>query len=158
MKHIVASLLLAGGAMFLLAPAAEAHPHRYGDNAHHGYHEHHHRGHMPRWMKRDRPFRAWYRHTRLKYNPRLDWWELYDIYRWERRYSTHRRYHRYEHYRDRDYDHYRRYWKDRPGKRHRYRDDYHGKRYSYRDDHHDKRYRDRDDYDRKRHKRRHDDD
>ena len=76
-------------------------------------------------MKRDRRFRTWYRHTRLKYNPRLDWWELYDIYHWERKYSKHRRYHRYEHYRDRDYDDYRRYWDDRPGKRHkkRYRDD-----------------------------------
>ncbi|MEM6511445.1 MAG: hypothetical protein AAF660_00420 [Pseudomonadota bacterium] len=120
MKHIVASLLLAGGAMFLLAPAAEAHPHRYGDRIHPVHHDHYgnyYRGHMPRWLRKDRPFRAWYRHTNLKYNPRLNWRELYDIYRWERRYSNHRRYHRYKHYRDRDFNHYRRYWDERPGKR-----------------------------------------
>ena len=97
MKHIVASLLLASGAMFLHAPAAEAHHDRYGDRVHHGYHDHYYRGQMPRWLKRDRPFRKWYRHTRFKYNPRLDWRELYDIYRWERRYVHHRRYKHYDH-------------------------------------------------------------
>ncbi|MEM1174079.1 MAG: hypothetical protein AAGI27_04660 [Pseudomonadota bacterium] len=138
MKHIVAPLLLAGGAMFLLAPAAEAHHHRHGDYAHHGHHQHHYRGHMPRWMQRERRFRSWYRHTRLKYNPRLDWWELYDIYRWERRYAKHQRYHRYKHTTDRDYGYYRRYWNERPGKRYGHHRDHYGKRHAYRDDHRDK--------------------
>ena len=131
MKHIVASLLLAGGAMFLIAPAAEAHPDRYGARDHHGHHGHHgyhghrvkfHRGHMPRWLKRDRPFRAWYRHSHFKYNPRLDWRELYDIYRWERRYYTPRRYKHYGHHPYREYRYDDDYRDGRRHERRRHRD------------------------------------
>jgi hypothetical protein len=51
---------------------------------------------MPRWLKRNESFRQWYRHSSLRRNWRLAWDDLFDIYRWERRYGK-----RY----DKRYDH-----------------------------------------------------
>jgi hypothetical protein len=42
---------------------------------------------MPRWLKHNRAFRHWYRHTPLKRDRRLAWNELFDIYRFERRFG-----------------------------------------------------------------------
>jgi hypothetical protein len=65
---------------------------------------------MPRWLRHDRGFRHWYDRTSLSRNHYLAWWQLYEIFRLERRYD-HRRHHAV-HYgsRHHDYDWYRRYW------------------------------------------------
>lgn len=46
---------------------------------------------MPRWLKRDKSFRRWFRHSRLQNNRRLSWHQVFDIYRWEDSYYRHRR-------------------------------------------------------------------
>jgi hypothetical protein len=38
---------------------------------------------MPRWLKRNKSFRHWIRHSGLRENRRLSWNQLFDIYRWE---------------------------------------------------------------------------
>ena len=65
---------------------------------------------MPAWLRHDRGFRFWYHRTSLRHNHHLAWWQLFEIYRLERRYD-HRRHH-VVHYgsRHHDYDWYRRYW------------------------------------------------
>jgi len=47
---------------------------------------------VPRWLKRNKSFRHWMRHSGLRENRRLSWNQLFDIYRWER-YN-----HRYDRY------------------------------------------------------------
>lgn len=46
---------------------------------------------MPKWLKRDRSFRRWFEHTRLRRNRHLSWHQLFDIYRWEHSYFRYRR-------------------------------------------------------------------
>lgn len=114
MNKLSAGLLLAAGLFFIdVTPAAA---HHAADNVRvygtgHGYHVEFRRRHeMPRWLHRDRGFRHWYRRTPLADFRRISWRELYEIYRWERRYFESRYY--------ADYD-------DRRGRRDRwrYRDD-----------------------------------
>ena len=38
---------------------------------------------MPRWLKRNKSFRHWIRHSGLRENRRLSWNQLFDIYRWD---------------------------------------------------------------------------
>ena len=79
-------------------------------NAHEsGYHEYDQRDRysdsnrrrkeMPRWLKRQREFRLWYRHSPYKRRRALSWARVFEIYRWERRYArryAERRYHHYD--------------------------------------------------------------
>ncbi len=113
----------------LLAGASEAQAHKKHHHGHaayhdgyaqHGYH-YHERHRLPRWLRRHEHFRAWYRHTPLRYNLRLGWDELYSIFIWERRYSNHKRFHRYgkSH---RNYGYYRKYWKKHNSRRYGHRD------------------------------------
>jgi hypothetical protein len=50
-----------------------------------GYYGSHYRrtNDMPRWLKRNKSFRHWMRHSGLRENRRLSWNQLFDIYRWE---------------------------------------------------------------------------
>jgi hypothetical protein len=65
---------------------------------------------MPRWLQRERNFSGWYQHSSLRHNHHLQWWQLYEIYLWERRYD---RRHRHQAYNSKhSYDWYRRYWRD----------------------------------------------
>lgn len=41
----------------------------------------------PSWLRHDRSFRRWYNRTQWRIDHRLSWHELFDIYRWERRYD-----------------------------------------------------------------------
>ena len=102
---------------------ASAHDGYHRDSAGHGYYDVYydvrvHRAHaMPRWLKRKRGFRHWYRNSRYRYNRSLGWEGLWDIYRWERRHGRryevridlHDHYHRDHRYRGRgrhkDYRH-----------------------------------------------------
>lgn len=116
-------IAVVGTTLLAAAPAAVAdhkHKHRHVDvydgYAYPGYHVYE-RERLPRWLRRHDRFRAWYRHTPLRYNLRLDWDELYSIFVWERRYSDHRRFHRYGHRKHRDFGYYRKYWKKHRGDR-----------------------------------------
>jgi len=120
MNKLMTATLVAGGLMLMHVPEAGAHtevryshtPTPYYDN-HRGYY----RGgdmrrseRMPRWLKHNDSFRRWYRHSSLRRNWRLAWGDLFDIYRWERRYG-----HRY----DRRYDHDNHYRKHHRKNKHR---------------------------------------
>lgn len=77
---------------------------------------------MPRWLRRDKGFRHWYRRSSLQRNYFLAWPQLLEIYRWERRYSQHHRsQHEYYDYGYRDYDRYRRKWRKHDNKHRRRR-------------------------------------
>ena len=113
MNKLSVSLLLAAS-LFLIdvSPAAA---HQGADRARtysHGYHYEARRRHeMPRWLKRHRHFRHWYRHTPLRHYRQIRWQQLFEIYRWERRYFVNRHFIAYD-------DDRRRH-----GDRRRYRDD-----------------------------------
>lgn len=38
---------------------------------------------VPRWVRHDRGFLRWYRHSHFQYDLRLSWRDLIDIYYWE---------------------------------------------------------------------------
>ena len=134
MNRVMTVVLIAGGLMLMNSPEAAAHKqvrNVYQPPAHYqSYGRAYERrpNHMPRWLKRNKSFHKWYGHTPLRHNRRLDWDALFDIYRWERSWSS--AYRRSDKYRRSD-----NYW-----------DDYYAYRYGER--HHD---RDRD----RRNKRRH---
>jgi len=116
MNKVVLSTLIACGLLFLDAPEAAAHDdrdrqyrsHRYDNSdsyrrdsySRDGYREryrsdykrkhfgsrHKRAKEMPRWLQRNKSFRHWIRHSRLRENRRLSWNELFDIYRWEHPY------------------------------------------------------------------------
>jgi hypothetical protein len=48
------------------------------------------RGKMPRWLKRQTSFRAWYKHSRYKQRRAITWTRLFEIYSWEKRQHRHR--------------------------------------------------------------------
>lgn len=48
--------------------------------------------HMPYWLKQDRSFRRWYKHTHFRADRRISWNRLFDIYRFELRYHRYRAY------------------------------------------------------------------
>lgn len=110
MNKVLTLALLAGSLLLLNAPAAEAH--KVVRSVHHAPAWHYvelRPKHMPRWLKRDRSFRHWYRHSPLQRDRRLAWYQLYEIYHWERRYG--RTYHRSrnywnDYYRDRSHRHH----------------------------------------------------
>jgi hypothetical protein len=103
MNKLGLSLLLAAGLFSLDISPASAH--QQGDRVHvysdgYRYATMRHRS-MPRWLRHDRQFRRWYEHTPLNRYRRISWNELYDIYRWERRYfSSHSYNARNRNYRD----------------------------------------------------------
>lgn len=86
MNKLLTTALLAGGLLLLDAPTAAAHQeYRTLHNPWVHYHVETRRAHqLPRWLKKNRSFRNWYRHSRLRTNRYLSWHQLFDIYRWER--------------------------------------------------------------------------
>ncbi len=86
MLRMMIPLIAAGGFLLLDAPQAAAHqevrnlhlPAPY-------YHVDHRRmDRMPRWLKRNKPFVRWYRHSEFRHDRRLSWNELFRIYHWRR--------------------------------------------------------------------------
>ena len=118
MNKVMTTALIAGGLMLINSPEAAAHKevrHTYQAPAYVHYYsgvELRRPRHMPRWLHRNDSFRRWYRHTPLRRNAWVAWEELYDIYRWERRWG--KTYYRSENYWD---DYYRYRYRD-----HRYHD------------------------------------
>lgn len=43
--------------------------------------------HMPTWLKHDRQFHRWFKHSHLRADRRISWNRLFDIYLYEHRYS-----------------------------------------------------------------------
>lgn len=117
MNRIIAVALAAGGLMLLDAPDAAAHSElRFSYEPSPYYRYDVRRTHaMPRWLKRDKAFRHWYKHTRLKRHKHLTWHRLYNMYRWE---SFERRKHRRA---DRFARNYGDYGNDHPERRRRHR-------------------------------------
>ena len=129
MNKLMTTALVAGGLMLMNSPEAAAHkevrnvyepPAYYQTGRHADYRR---SRDMPRWLKRDRSFHKWYKHTRLKRDRRLAWNQLFDIYRWERHWG--RTYYRsdnywvdYYQYRYRDHDQKNRSSRDRRRHRH----------------------------------------
>ena len=125
MNKLMTTALIAGGLMLMNSPEAAAHKEVrtvYQPPAHYQV-DVRRAEHMPRWLKRDHAFSKWYKHTQLKRDRRLAWNQLFDIYRWERRWG--RSYYRsdnywadYYQYRYRDRDDHRRNRNDRRRHRH----------------------------------------
>ena len=125
MNKLMTTALIAGGLMLMNSPEAAAHKEVRTVYQPPAYYQVDVRrsGHMPRWLKRDHAFRKWYKHTRLKRDRRLAWNQLFEIYRWERRWG--RSYYRsdnywadYYQYRYRDRDDHRHNRNDRRRHRH----------------------------------------
>jgi len=131
MNKLMTAALVAGGLMLLNTPEAAAHTEvRYSHEPPPRYYNHrgYYRGadmrrseHMPRWLKRNKSFRKWYRHSSLRRNWRLAWDDLFDIYRWDRRYGKryNKRYDHDGHYRNHHRDNKRRDGRHE-GRRNRY--------------------------------------
>ncbi len=120
MNKLSVGLLLAAGLFFIdVTPAAA---HQAADNVRvqgpgHGYHAEFRRRHeMPRWLRRNRDFRHWYRRSPLSDYRQISWRQLFEIYSWERSYFESRYYVDYDDY---DGHHGRR---DRDRRRHRHGD------------------------------------
>ncbi len=119
MNKLFVSTVMACGLLLLNAPEASAHQDRdghhrakshdsygrdsyrkdhnrrevYRDGYRHDYYSNRYKRakEMPRWLKRDRSFRRWLDHSRLRKNRRLSWHQLFDIYRTEHSYYRYRR-------------------------------------------------------------------
>lgn len=98
MNKLSVSLLLAASLFLIDVSPAAAHQGVERDRTYsHGYHYESRRRHeMPRWLQRNRHFRHWYRHTPLRHYRQIRWQQLFEIYRWERRYFVDRRYSGYD--------------------------------------------------------------
>ncbi len=86
MLRTMIPLIAAGGFFLLDAPQAAAHPEVR--NLHHAapyYRVDHRRAdRMPRWLKRNKPFVRWYRHSGFRHDRWLSWNDLFRIFRWQR--------------------------------------------------------------------------
>jgi hypothetical protein len=137
MKRLITLFLILGAAVVGASQSAAAHERSY---AHHDSPRHSqiaaHRDHrMPGWLRKKKDFRRWYKRSTLRQYHALAWWQVYEIYRWEKRHHRHHQ-HRPVHYASRDYGWYRDY-RHKQDRRYRYDRD---RRY---DDHRDGRQRDR---------------
>jgi len=90
MNRIWMLAIAAGGLMLLDAPEAAAHKEVRSVHQPSVYYrvEHRRAKHMPYWLKRNKPFVRWYRHSGLKHDRFITWREVFSIYRWERSYSN----------------------------------------------------------------------
>lgn len=113
MNKLSVGLLLAASLFVIDVSPAAAHQGAEGARAYNHGHQLENRRHqqMPRWLKRNVRFRDWYRHSPLKRYRQIGWNQLYDVYRWERRYFGGRNHIAYRDDRRR-YDERRRYRHD----------------------------------------------
>ena len=98
MNKLSVGLLLAASLFLIDVSPAAAHHGADGVRVYsHGYHYEARRRHeMPLWLKRNKRFRHWYRHSPLRHYHQIRWKALYEIYRWERRYFSGRQYIAYD--------------------------------------------------------------
>lgn len=122
MNKLMIAAVIAGSLMLLDSPGAAAHTqvnNAYRAPIHDARIDVHRSGHMPAWLHRHKAFRHWYRQSPLKRDRRLAWHQLYEVYRWERRWGAGYR---------RGGNHWRDYYAYRYGKRHHDSDRRHGRR------------------------------
>ena len=96
-------LSLSGALLLTIAAPVNAHEagyHEYDQRDRYSYSQKR-RAQMPRWLKRQREFRHWYRHSPYKRRRALSWTKVFEIYQWERRYA-HRYAERRRHHHDDD--------------------------------------------------------
>lgn len=88
MNKLSVGLLLAASLFFIDVAPAAAHANIDGVRVDsYGYQTKALRRHeLPRWLRRNTGFRHWYRRTPLKRYRQIGWHQLFEIYRWERRY------------------------------------------------------------------------
>ena len=132
MFRLIGTLIVFGGLLLSATQTAVAHGRAYDhyDPPKHFRGNTYRYNHMPRWLIENTGFRGWYRHSSLRHNRQLQWWQLHEIYRWEKQYDSRRRgRHHAAYYGKRNYDWYRRYWREYD--RHR-RDDRHDVRRRHR--------------------------
>ena len=104
MNKTLVTIFIACGLLVLDAPDAAAHEEyrpAYRVPAHYRGHRHAipvRASSMPRWLKEDRSFRHWYKHSRLQYNLYLSWHDLFDVYCRENYRERHRRSHSHRRY------------------------------------------------------------
>lgn len=115
MNNIISLALIAGGLSLLGSPEAAAHKaarnlHQpaayYHVDSRRAGHDLRRAHHMPRWLKRNKSFRRWYKRTPLRRSYGLGWYQLFELYNWERAALRH---HRFDHEHDRDRQHRRRH-------------------------------------------------
>lgn len=116
MNKLSAALLLATSLFFIDVTPATAHPGAHVDRvaergyrSDRGYHGGWVRRHeMPRRLRQNDGFRHWYRRSPLAEYRQISWNQLFQIYRWERRYFERRFYFAFDDDRRRDRDRRRR--------------------------------------------------
>jgi len=125
MNRMMTAAVIAGGLMLLNSPEAAAHKEVRNVYQPPAFYDTYARidvrrpKHLPNWLKRDRSFRHWYSRTPLRRNSRLAWYQLFEIYRWERRWGN-----AYS----RRSNHWNDYYAYRYGERHHDRDHRHDRR------------------------------
>ena len=114
MYRFIGTIIAVTGLALGSSPASEAHgiAHNGYDSPRHYHSDYYYERRMPQWLWRKKGFRHWYFRSGLRYNRHLAWSELYEIYRWERRFDHRRRHKRNYYARHHDYNWYRRYWRD----------------------------------------------
>ena len=95
---MMALLTISGALLLTIAAPVNAHDagYREYDQRNRYFYSHRRRTEMPRWLKRQKEFRHWYRHSPYKRRRALSWARVFEIYQWERRYA--RRYVDRRHY------------------------------------------------------------
>ena len=102
MKRLVWSLLISSALLLASVPDAMAHGSQY--RAYDRHYAVRHGYDYPYWLRRNYDFHRWYRHSHYRYDLRLSWKRLYNIYRFERKYyRPYRYYDRHGYYRHRKY-------------------------------------------------------
>ena len=98
MKQVIAALLTGFGLFLAFQPQAEAHGLGKVVVVHDGRVVRKFRPAYPHWLRAERDFHRWYRHSRYHRLRHPDWHRLYGLYRQEVRYHRHIRHnHRHRH-------------------------------------------------------------
>lgn len=113
MFRLIGTLIVLGGLLLSATQTAVAHGRAYDhyDPPKHYRVNTYRDNYMPRWLMEKRGFRGWYRRSSLRNNHQLQWWQLYEIYRWEKQFDSRRRRHHTAYNGHRNYDWYRQYWR-----------------------------------------------
>ena len=126
MKRLISTIFILGIGAAGLSQSAIAHEPGYThyDSPRHYRADVYRDHHMPVWLRKKKDFRRWYKRSVVRHDDSLAWWQVYEIYRWERRYNRHH-HHRPGYYANRDYwyryDDRKRYDRNRyDRKRHRH--------------------------------------
>lgn len=91
MRRTICSLSLGIGLFLVSAADASAHRIEYRPYIAHDHHVYSRTRSFPGWLRRNREFQHWYRHSHYRLTRHMSWHRLYDVYRFERRHRWHGR-------------------------------------------------------------------